>query len=223
MSTTGAGRPVTISGMTLDDRSRPDGPTATERQIMSATERLLETTPLAELNVARILTAAGISRATFYAYFTSKYGPVAALLEETMDQIYDSVGAFTQRSTADDGGGPAGLDKGLEGAAQLFRDNRMVLRATVEHWHEVPELRTLWLGVIDRFTAAFAAEIDRERAAGHAPPGLPSRELAAALIWGSERTLYIAGLGVTDDLPHEDRALRALQAFWRGAVYGHSR
>src|SRR5438067_539922 len=81
--------------------------------------------------------------------------------------------------------------------------------ATVEHWHEVPELRTLWLGVIDRFTAAFASEFDRDRAAGHAPPGLPSRELAAALIWGSERTLYIAGLGVTNDLPHEDQALRA--------------
>jgi hypothetical protein len=145
---------------------------------------------------------------------------VAALLEQTMDQIYDSVGAFTRRG-ADDGDGREGLDKGLEGAARLFRDNRMVLRATVEHWHEVPELRTMWLGVIDRFTAAFAAEIDRERAAGHAPPGLPSRELAAALIWGSERTLYIAGLGVTDDLPHEDQALRALQAFWRGAVYGH--
>jgi AcrR family transcriptional regulator len=210
-----------MSNVTLDDRTHnPGAPTPTERQIMDATERLLETTPLAELNVARILTESGISRATFYAYFTSKYGPVAALLEQTMDQIYDSVGAFTQRSTSD-GDGPEGLDKGLEGAAQLFRDNRMVLRATVEHWHEVPELRTLWLGVIDRFTAAFAAEIDRERAAGHAPPGLPSRELAAALIWGSERTLYIAGLGVTEDLPNEDQALRALQAFWRGAVYGH--
>jgi AcrR family transcriptional regulator len=109
---TGSGRPVTISGMPLDDRPRSDnGPAATERQIMSATERLLGSTPLAELNVARILTEAGISRATFYAYFTSKYGPVAALLKQTMDAIYDSVGAFTHRSG--EGDGPEGLDKGL--------------------------------------------------------------------------------------------------------------
>lgn len=213
--------------MSVDDRSPArEALSDTERQIMAATERLLDSTPLAELNVARILTEAGVSRATFYAYFTSKYGPVAALLEQTMDEIYDSVGAFTRRRGNDNGGddvnggGPEALDKGLEGAAELFRDHRMVLRATVEHWHEVPELRTLWLGVIDRFTAAFAAEIDRERAAGHAPSGLPSRELAAALIWASERCLYVAGLGVTDDLPHEDQALRSLQAFWRGAVYG---
>jgi AcrR family transcriptional regulator len=195
--------------------------TDTERLILAATERLLETTPLSELNVARILTESGISRATFYAYFASKYSPVAKLLEQTMDEIYDSVGAFTQRTPGDSAAdGRAALDEGLAGAARLFRDHRMLLRATVEHWHEVPELRTLWLGVMDRFTEAFAAEIDRERAAGNAPPGLPGRELAAAMIWGSERVLYVAGLRVTDDLPHEDRALLALQAFWRGAVYG---
>ena len=65
----------------------------------------------------------------------------------------------------------------------------------------VTELRALWLGVMDRFAAAFSQQIDLERAEGYAPPGVPSRELATALIWASERCLYIAGLGVTDDKP----------------------
>lgn len=219
---TGPARLHTIAAVTAGDLNTSNGGTDTRHAIVAATERLLDTTSLSDLNVATILTESGISRATFYAYFTSKYGPVVALLEQTMDAIYDSVGAFTARAEANngDGGGPAALDKGLEGAARLFRDHRMVLRAVVEHWHEVPELRTLWLGVMDRFTEAFAAQIDRERAAGHAPPGLPSRELAASLIWSSERCLYIAGLRVTEDMPHEDRTLLALQTFWRGAVYG---
>jgi AcrR family transcriptional regulator len=202
-------------------RSTASGSDA-RQQIVAATERLLETTPLAELNVAHILTEAGVARATFYVYFTSKYGPVVALLERVMDQIYDTMGTFTDRGDAQPGSGAPALEKGLEGAVELFRDHRMVLRATVDHWHEVPELRTIWLGVIERFTDAFAAEIDRERAAGHAPPGLPSRELAAALCWGSERCMYVAGLGVDADLPNEDGAMRALQQFWRGAVYGPS-
>jgi hypothetical protein len=83
----------------------------------------------------------------------------------------------------------------------------------------VTELRALWLGVMDRFAAAFSQQIDLERAEGYAPPGVPSRELATALIWASERCLYIAGLGVTDDLPDEERTVRALQALWRGGVY----
>jgi AcrR family transcriptional regulator len=194
-------------------------PVEAREQIVLATERLLEDTPLAELNVARILAEAGVARTTFYVYFTSKYGPVAALLERVMNQIYDVMEAFTARS-GEEGSGQPVLEKSLAGAVELFRDHRMVLRATVAHWHEVPELRTLWLAIIERFTDAFAAEIDRERAAGHAPPGLPSRELAAALCWGSERCMYVAGLGVDDDLPNEDEAMRALQAFWRGAVYG---
>ena len=214
----GAGQRLPSIGPMTAAEHRNNGGTDTRQAIVEATERLLDTTTLSELNVAAILTESGISRATFYAYFTSKYGPVAALLEQTMDAIYDSVSAFTARH--DDRDGPAALDEGLEGAARLFRDHRTVPRAVVEHWHEVPELRTLWLGVMDRFTEAFAAQIDRERAAGHAPPGLPSRELAGSLIWSSERCLYIAGLGVTPDLPHEDRTLLALQTFWRGAVYG---
>jgi TetR/AcrR family transcriptional regulator, ethionamide resistance regulator len=205
--------------MRPDDRPRQHaGNSDAERQILLATERLLESTPLTDLSVAMILQEAQVSRTTFYFYFSSKYAPVTALLSSVMDQIYEQVSLFT--GGPHPGSGEDALDRGLEGGVRLFRKHRMVFRATVEQWHSVREIGDLWLGVIERFTDAFASEIDRERAAGTAPPGIPSRELAAALIWASERLLYVAGLGVDDDLPDEDRALASLQVIWRGAVYG---
>lgn len=203
------------------DRPRHHAGTSdAERQILHATERLLANTPLTELSVARILEEAQVSRTTFYFYFSSKYAPVTTLLSSIMDRIYEQVSLFT--SGPHPGSGANALERGLDGAAQLFREHRMVLRATVEHWHSVPEIGELWLDVIERFTDAFAGEIERERAAGTAPPGIPSRELAAALIWSSERMLYVAGLGVDADLPDEERVLASLQAIWRAAVYGQS-
>ncbi len=89
-----------------------------------------------------------------------------------------------------------------------------------EHWNAVPELRTLWLGVVRRFTDGVSAEIDRQRAAGLAPPGTDSRELTAVLLWATERSLYVAGLGLESELRSEDEAVDALFAVWRGAVYG---
>ena len=208
--------------MSCADEITPRFASDAREQIVVATERLLEATPLAELNVARILTEAGVARTTFYVYFTSKFGPVVVLLERVMNEIFEVMLAFTARPEGEFGSGQPVLEKALEGAVRLFRDHRMVLRATAEHWHNVPELRTIWLNIIERFTDAVADEIDRERAAGHAPTGLPSRELAATLCWGSERCMYVAGLGIDDDLPNEDEAMRSLQAFWRAIVYGPS-
>jgi hypothetical protein len=84
----------------------------------------------------------------------------------------------------------------------------------------VPELRTLWLAVVDRFTDGISGEIDRQRAAGIAPRGVDGRELTTALLWATERSLYVAGLDVGSALRSEEEAVRALFALWRGAIYG---
>ena len=97
------------------------------------------------------------------------------------------------------------------------------MRAIHEHWNTTPELRALWLGVVERFTDAIAAEIDRERATGLAPGGAGSRQIAAALLWGTERCLYVAGLGVDPDLPDEPMALEPLLALWVGGLYAGAR
>jgi hypothetical protein len=94
------------------------------------------------------------------------------------------------------------------------------MRALSEHWPSDPELRKLWLGIVERFTDALAAEVDRQRKQGFAPAGPNSRELIATLLWTAERCFYVAGLPADRSLNSEERAAEALYAVWRGAIYG---
>jgi AcrR family transcriptional regulator len=201
------------------DRPRSHGGTSdTESAIFEATERLLAEVSLRELSVAQIIGAAEISRATFYFYFSSKFAVVSGLLARVTDAVFEVVQPFVQRR---DGMSPEqALRDSLAGATTLWKHHRPAMRAIHEHWNTTPELRRLWIGVVERFTDAVAAEVDRERAAGIAPAGVPSRQLAAALLWGTERCLYVAGLGVDADLADEEQTLETLVAIWVGSLYG---
>jgi AcrR family transcriptional regulator len=200
------------------DRPRPHAGTSdTELAIFEATERLLADVPLHELSVAQIINAAELSRATFYFYFSSKYAVVTGLLARVMDEIFEIVQPFVRRD--EDTSPNVALRSSLEGAIALWRSHRPALHAVHEHWNTTPELRELWIGVVERFTDAIAGEIDRERTAGLAPDGADSRQIAAALLWGTERCLYLAGLGVDPSLPDEQETLAPLMALWIGALY----
>ena len=204
----------------------PSQATAAERadnagaraQIFAATERLLERVPMHDLSVAQIIDEAGVSRATFYFYFGSKYAVIAGLLAGVMDEVYEVARPFIERP--DDEPPERALRRGIEAAAKLWSSHRFALRAVSEHWHAVPELRELWMDVMARFTEGFATEIDRQRKAGLAPPGVDSRQLAASLLWSSERCFYVAGLGVDTGFGSEEQAVDALFSLWRGGIYG---
>ncbi len=199
-------------------RRAREGNADTRAQILAATERLLEQVSLRDLSVAQIIEQAEISRATFYFYFSSKYDVVVGLLAKIMNDVYDVSRPFIDRQPDDE---PAdAMRRSLEAAAATWHTHRLALRAVSEHWNAVPELRTLWLGVVRRFTDGVAAEIDRQRAAGLAPPGTDSRELTAVLLWATERSLYVAGLGLESELRSEEQAVDALFSVWRGAIYG---
>jgi AcrR family transcriptional regulator len=200
------------------DRPRSHaGTSETELAIFAATERLLSEIPLHELSVAQIISAAEISRATFYFYFSSKFAVVSGLLARVMDEIFEVVQPFVRRT--DDVSPAEALRRSLTGATELWKTHRPAMRAIHEHWNTTPELRGLWLAVVERFTDAIAAEIDRERVSGLAPTGADSRQIAAALLWGTERCLYVAGLGVDADLPDEPQTLEPLLALWIGGLY----
>jgi AcrR family transcriptional regulator len=186
--------------------------------IFEAAERLLANVPLHDISVADIIKEAKVARATFYFYFSSKYAVVVGLLERVMDEIYDVVQPFRDRAA--DEPPETALRRSLEASTVVWSAHRAAIRATVEHWHAIPELGDLWLGVVKRFTAAVAAEIDRQRGEGSAPPGVDSRQLAAGVIWATERILYIGGLGVDEDLPGETDTVDMLMALWLGALYG---
>lgn len=112
------------------------------------------------------------------------------------------------------------LRRSLTQVTQAWHRHRVVLRATAHHGHSDPDLHSLWLSIAERFVSAGAAEIDRQRDAGLVTSAESSRTLAATLFWGTERVLYIAGLGVDPSLPDEESALGPLIAMWHGALYG---
>jgi TetR/AcrR family transcriptional regulator, ethionamide resistance regulator len=185
--------------------------------IFAATARLVARQPFNDISVAQILTEAKISRATFYFYFASKFSVLSGLLERAMNDIFETVQPFLARPPEESP--TAALQRSIRAVTHAWHRHRPVLQAANHHWHSEPELRDLWLAIAERFIAAGAVEIDRERAAGIITSPVPSRTLAATLFWGTERVLYIAGLGVEPSLADEEAAIDALVAMWRGTLY----
>jgi AcrR family transcriptional regulator len=209
--------PLTTARST--DRPRPHtGTSDTELAVFQATERLIAEVPLHDLTVAQIIAAADISRATFYFYFSSKFAVLSGLLANVMDEMYEVAQPFLSRP--DELAPVQALRQSLQSASRLWASHRPAMRAIHEHWNTTPEMRALWLGIVRRFTDAVSVELDRQRERGLAPPGLPSRRLAAALLWSTERCLYVGGLGLDDDMPPEEQMLGPLMAIWTGTLYG---
>jgi TetR/AcrR family transcriptional regulator, ethionamide resistance regulator len=201
--TTGRSRDSAISATleALRRRDRPHGQggsgDATEASIMTATERLLATTPLHQLSVTDIVREAKISRGTFYFWFSSKFAVVIALLAEAMDEMYDAslpIMSHPEGASYDDA-----LRTGVRAAAEVWERHRFVLRAAVQHWHNDREIRTVLFDIVDWLSTALGELISRGRAEGAMGPGPPANELAATLIWSSQYCLYIADL--QDDQP----------------------
>jgi len=191
--------------------------TVVER-VFAATERLLGRVRAAELTVADILSEAQISRRTFYTHFRSKDQVIVALVERTMREMPAIAQPFLAR--APDESRRDALRRSIGLAIKLWSEHRFVLRAVAEQWRDMAEIRESWLAVIERFTTAISAEIDAERAAGQAPPGPDSSQLAAMLLWSTSHTIYIAGLNVDADLPDESSLLDAFTTLWIGTIYG---
>jgi AcrR family transcriptional regulator len=212
-------RATALQAARRGDRPRNhQGTSDAEAAIFAATERLLADVPLHDISVADIIAEAQVSRGTFYFYFSSKFAVVNGLLSKVMDEIYDVVRPFVERER--DEAAEATLRRSLESAVEVWAAHRPALRATHEHWHAVPELGERWLSVLERFTDAVAAQIDRERAAGVAPQGPDSRQLAASLLWSTDRILYVAAIGADEDLPGEKDVVDVLVRIWLGALYG---
>jgi AcrR family transcriptional regulator len=189
-----------------------------EQAILDATEKLLAATSLHELSVAQIISAAGISRATFYFYFSSKFAVLTTLVDRAIGEIFEVSQQFLDRTS----GLPTeiAMHHRIQASAAIWEANRPVLQATVENWNAIPELRQVWTAALRRLTHALAREIESERALGRAPAGPDSKCLAATLVWTTERCLYIGGLGHDGPLEGEADTVGALTRIWLGAMYG---
>jgi AcrR family transcriptional regulator len=196
-------------------KAKKDAPSEIERSIFEATEDLLQSISFDELTVAHILERAGISRTTFYRYFTSKHLVVSAMLDELQAELVDVMRVWVQRA---DRAPEKALSDAMTAVADLYTRHRPVLRAGSENWHSDPEIGERWVRMMDRMSADIAQQIEHERKRGSAPGGVDSRSLARCLIWGSERAFYLAGYGHLGAKLERD-AVDVIVATWLGSIY----
>lgn len=205
-----------VSHFRFAAKTRPEAPSVAEQRIFDATEKLLESTSLEELTVAAILQRAGISRTTFYRYFTSKHQVVSALLQLLQVEL---VGVMRPWGSRGDRAPHEALREAWEAAAAVWARHRPVLRACSEHWHADPEIGQGWVAMLERFATQIAQQIDEARETGAAPKGIDSRKLALHLTWSSERMLYLAGFGLMGEKFEAD-AVEVIVANWLATVFG---
>jgi len=199
------------------DEARQSGTELRER-ILDALAELLRNHSFDALSVAEIITAANVSRASFYFYFAGKHAVLAELVRRAVGAGHEAAQPWVQGNVD----AKEALRAGIEAGAELWQSNAAVLRAIVESWGSDPHLRDLWLAQMATFTDATIARIETDR---QADPTVAARlkgvdvpALAATLTWTGERLYYLAACGVP---PFDDRKVLVdtLTHLWVSALY----
>jgi AcrR family transcriptional regulator len=206
-----------VSRIAHDRPRRHSGDGAMETTILDAAEALLAERPLHEVSVAQIIERAGVARASFYFYFSSKFAVVAGLLTRAATEIFASLEPWVQTKGH---ASEAVFRSQIASSAEIWERYAPVMRAAVENLAYDAELQQLWRSVVDPFVDQYAALIDAEREAGRAPAGVDSRTLAVGLAWATERILYISTIGIDDRLSSPASVADMLTTLWMGAIYG---
>ena len=112
-----------------------------ERAILETAERLLAERPIHEISVDDLARGAGISRPTFYFYFSSKEAVLLALLDRVVEEARASRGDVLERPGEDP---PRRLRQAINGIYETFRSHRAVMLAAADAGSASPEVRELW-------------------------------------------------------------------------------
>lgn len=157
-------------------------------------ERLLEAVEtvtdrgegLGDVSVERLATAAGISRATFYIYFSDKGDLLAARYEQVVADLLEAAAAWWRL-------GPDGsleeLRAALDGVVAVYRPHATLIAAVYDEAAYNPAVRELAGGFIDAVIAGLQEHIERGQREGFVDPELLAPETAAWLGWMTERGL----------------------------------
>jgi AcrR family transcriptional regulator len=185
--------------------------------ILAATAGLLAEKSFGDLAVGDILTAAGVSRGSFYFYFDSKHDVLAELVRRAVAAGHAAAGPWLAGP-----GGPrdpaAALRAGITAGARLWQASAPVLRAIVENWRTDPRLEALWTEQMQTFTDAAVAQIAADPRARQQLAGQDIPALAGALTWLSERLYYLAATG-TPPFDDQETLVATLAHIWTSTLY----
>lgn len=196
---------------------RPSGDDR-EQAILATAERLLEERGFAAISVDDLAKGAGLSRPTFYFYFKSKEDVLLSLLEPVIARADSEFDGAVQRLPED----PRRVWRnGIKAFYTAFGSHRTLARAATEALATSSELRSMWLGFMQKWIDQTAAMITAERERGAAPNTIPAADLATALNQMNERTM-MAALSAETPAVDADHVVDALTHIWVTSIYGES-
>lgn len=169
---------------------RPGSDTRRRRQrceaaILAGVEQLLADHRWSELTVDAVARAAGLSRTAFYRFFPDLGTVLVRLVANVSDEIAVSGAGFWQAPV----GSLDGLHAAASGAAAVFRDHHLLLRAMADASSTDEALDRTYRALVGRFVTATETRIRSDQAARAVPSDLDPIETAWALVWGTERYL----------------------------------
>jgi TetR/AcrR family transcriptional regulator, ethionamide resistance regulator len=198
--------------------SRPSGDDR-EQAILATAERLLADRHFTDISVDDLAKGAGISRPTFYFYFSSKDAVLLALFEQVITEA-DSV--FERHAANPPTDRYEAWRSGINVFFETFVKHKGVTRAAHEVRASNSAVRDLLATFMTKWIDSTAATIEAERAQGTAPTTMPAHDLATALNLMNERTLFAS---FAEEQPSIATAqlLDTLVHIWVTSIYGESR
>lgn len=196
-------------------RGRAERRAEIEQSLLEGTERLLsEGASFTELSVERLVAEAGISRSTFYVYFTDKGHLIRELTEDVMGQLYDAGAIWWDRgadATRED------IRRSMGAVVDVYRRHDSLMAAVVDTAVYDPEVRTVFGALMERYVTVLSGVIDQGQERGFIATDVPARETAEALSWMAERSCYQVARGADRD--RQDRLADALTAVVWNTLY----
>jgi AcrR family transcriptional regulator len=187
--------------------------------LLTALEGLLAERSLAEIGIADITRAAGVTRSAFYFYFPSKAAAVAALLADFYEEM---VGAASEWYDGSTGSALQRLRAGFEASVVAWRARTELMVAMLDAIGSDAEARDVWQRWIDAFVDRAAARIDEDRAAGLARQSVDAGALATALVGAVFHMMERDVRAIRAGAAPSDLVVPALTDIWHRAIYKDS-
>ncbi|ORA21823.1 TetR/AcrR family transcriptional regulator [Mycobacterium aquaticum] len=195
--------------------TRPSGDDR-EAAILATASRLLETKKFADVSVDDLAKGAGISRPTFYFYFSSKEAVLLSLLDPLIKRADTGFDGALEDMPADP---KRAIRRGIEIFFSSFGSHPATAKAGAEAVGTIPEFREFWAGLMQKWINLTAALIGAERQRGAAPDTIPAMDLATSLNLMNERTMMAALAGEEPGIADE-RVVDTLAHIWLNSIYG---
>lgn len=194
--------------------TRPSGDDR-ELAILSTAERLLRDRPLADISVDDLAKGAGLSRPTFYFYFSSKDAVLFTLFERVIMEADSALETMIANPPADL---KALWRIGINVFVETFGAHRAVsLAADAARTNK--DVDELWSRFMQKWVDHTTTVIEAERARGAAPVTLPAHHLSAALNLLNEKVMLSSFADGRPSVPDE-QLLDTLVHIWVSSVYG---